>query len=185
MHIYLHGFASSPQSAKAVLLGQWFADHGKGADFACPALPISPAEVMQLFVDRLHLSPADTLIGSSLGGFYATVLAERFGCKAVLLNPVVHAARDLATRVGSNKSYHDGTTFEFTARHVDELRSLEMGSITFPSRYFLVAAKGDEVLNWEEMVKFYSGAKQKILEHSDHGLSDFGGYISEVARFGK
>jgi uncharacterized protein len=183
MHVYLHGFASSPNSAKAIQLGTWFADHGKGAGFACPALPISPVEVMRLFVDRIHLQPSDTLIGSSLGGFYATVFAERFGCKAILLNPVVHASRDLAKRLGVNANYHDGQSFKFTQEHVDELRSLEIGAISFPQRYFLVAAKGDEVLNWQEMVKFYSGAKHKVLEKSDHGLSDFADYIDEVATF--
>jgi uncharacterized protein len=183
MHVYLHGFASSPQSAKAIQLGKWFADHGKGASFACPALPISPVEVMRLFVDRIHLQPSDTLIGSSLGGFYATVLAERFGCKAVLLNPVVHASRDLAKRIGKNTNYHDGQSFDFTQEYVDELRALEFGAISFPQRYFLVAAKGDEVLSWQEMVKFYSGAKHKVLETSDHGLSDFEQYIDEVATF--
>jgi uncharacterized protein len=185
MHIYLHGFASSPESAKAKMLGQWFADRGRGADFASPPLPISPAEVMRMFVESIHLQPGDTLIGSSLGGFYATVLAERYGCSAVLLNPVVHAARDLATKVGTNLGYHDGQKFDFTVRHVDELRALEMGAISFPDRYFLVAAKGDEVLRWQDMVNFYSGAKKKVLEGSDHGLSDFAEYIDEVAQFSR
>jgi uncharacterized protein len=183
MHVYLHGFASSPQSAKAIQLGTWFTNHGKGADFAYPALPISPAQVMRLFIDRIHLQPSDTLIGSSLGGFYATVLAEKFGCKAILLNPVVHASRDLAKRIGKNTNYHDGQSFLFTQQHVDELRALEMGAISFPQRYFLVAAKGDEVLNWQDMVKFYSGARHLVLDGSDHGLSDFADYIDEIASF--
>jgi uncharacterized protein len=183
MHVYLHGFASSPKSAKAIQLGTWFAEHGKGADFACPALPISPAQVMRMFVDHIHLQPSDTLIGSSLGGFYATVLAERFGCKAIVLNPVVHASRDLAKRMGKNSNYHDGQSFQFTQEHVDELRALEIAAISFPQRYFLVAAKGDEVLSWQEMVKFYSGSTHKVLEKSDHSLSDFADYIDEVASF--
>jgi uncharacterized protein len=183
MHVYLHGFASSPQSAKAIQLGAWFTRNGKGASFASPALPISPVEVMRLFVDRIHLQPSDILIGSSLGGFYATVLAERYGCKAVVLNPVVHASRDLVKRVGTNTNYHDGRRFEFTLEYVDELRALEIAAISFPDRYFLVSAKGDEVLNWQEMVTFYSGAHHKVLDESDHGLSDFEKYIDEVATF--
>jgi uncharacterized protein len=183
MHVYLHGFASSPQSAKARQLQSWFADHGRGASFAAPELPISPADVMRLFVDRIHLQPSDTLIGSSLGGFYATILAERFGCKAILLNPVVHASRDLVKRVGKNTNYHDGNSFDFKLAYVDELRALEIAAISFPERYLLVAAKGDEVLNWREMVNFYSGARHKVLEKSDHGLSDFADYIDEVAAF--
>ena len=183
MHVYLHGFASSPLSLKGKLLSEWFVRHGKGHDFAAPDLPISPAEVMRLFNDHIHLTPADTVIGSSLGGFYATVLAERFGCHAVVLNPVVHASRDLAQRIGTNKNYHDGRSFEFSAKYVDELRSLEMGAITFPQRYFLVAATGDEVLDYNEMVAFYSGAKHLIIQGSDHGISDFEKYVSKVARF--
>jgi uncharacterized protein len=183
MHIYLHGFASGPRSAKAQQLSQWFNHRGKGANFACPVLPISPAKVMELFVHHIHVQPSDTLIGSSLGGFYASVLAERFSCKAVLLNPVVHASRDLAKKVGRSKNYHDGSEFMFTQEHVNELQGLEFGAISFPERYFLIAAKGDEVLNWQDMANFYSGAKQKILPSSDHAISDFADYIDEVGAF--
>jgi uncharacterized protein len=183
MHIYLHGFASGPSSAKAQQLSQWFIGHGKGANFACPLLPVSPAKVMELFVHHIHIQPGDTLIGSSLGGFYASVLAEQFSCKAVLLNPVVHASRDLAKKIGRNKNYHDGSEFMFTQEHVDELRGLEFGAISFPERYCLIAAKGDEVLNWQDMTKFYSGAKQIVLPTSNHAISDFANYIDQVAAF--
>ncbi len=187
MIVYLHGFASSPHSAKAAMLAQWFADHGKGAAFAYPPLPNSPAEVMRLFVDQLHLQPGDVVIGSSLGGFYASVLAERFGCKAAVLNPVVHASRDLGQHVVAHKgqftNHHTQTKFAFGESEIDALRALEFAAISFPERYLLVAAKGDEVLNWQDMVKFYSGAKQIVLEHSDHGLSDFDAIIDQVGAF--
>jgi predicted esterase YcpF (UPF0227 family) len=123
------------------------------------------------------------VVGSSLGGCYATWLAEQIGCKAVLLNPAVQAARDLAGQVGPQLGYHDGEPFEFKAAYVDQLRGFQVARISRPGRYFLVAAQGDEVLDWKEMVAAYPGARHKILAGSDHGLSDFESYVDEVLSF--
>ena len=182
--IYLHGFRSSPQSFKARLLGRRMAELGRGADFVCPQLPASPAAAVALVLDEIRPQPQDTLVGSSLGGYYATWLAERCGCRAVLLNPAVHAARDLATQVGTHAMYHDsGRAFVFEPGYVDELAALEVGAPTAPQRYLLVAATGDEVLDWREMVARYPGARHIVVEGSDHGLSDFESLADEVLRF--
>jgi len=126
-----------------------------------------------------------TVIGSSLGGFYATWLAERLGCRAVLINPVVHAARDLATQVGSHRTFHGGEPFEFLPEYVEELARAEAGIpvLTRPERYFLLAATGDEVLDWREMRARYAGCRQRIIEGGDHGLSDFADWLPEVLAF--
>jgi len=182
--IYLHGFRSSPQSFKAQLLGRRMTELGRGADFVCPQLPASPAAAVALVLDEVRPQPQDTLVGSSLGGYYATWLAERCGCRAVLLNPAVHAARDLATQVGTHAMYHDsGRAFVFEPGYVDELAALEVGAPTAPQRYLLVAATGDEVLDWREMVARYPGARHIVVEGSDHGLSDFESLADEVLRF--
>jgi predicted esterase YcpF (UPF0227 family)/prolyl-tRNA editing enzyme YbaK/EbsC (Cys-tRNA(Pro) deacylase) len=183
MILYLHGFRSSPQSTKARMLAEACA--ARGLQFACPQLPASPkasAAIMQQLV--AGKDPAQVcLIGSSLGGYYANWLAEKIGCRAVLLNPAVHAARDLATQVGVTTAYHSNDPFEFKAEYIDELRALEVANITQPQRYFLIAAKGDEVLDWREMTAHYDHARHKLLEGSDHGLSDFADYIDEVLAF--
>jgi predicted esterase YcpF (UPF0227 family)/predicted GNAT family N-acyltransferase len=200
MILYLHGFRSSPDSAKARLMAGAMAERGLAADWCCPQLPASPAAALDLALgllrDRLGApaavgggddSPADrlTVIGSSLGGFYATWLAERLGCRAVLLNPVVHAARDLSTQVGSHRTFHGDEPFEFLPGHVDELARAEadIPVLTRPERYFLLAATGDEVLDWREMRDRFAGSRQRIIEGSDHGISDFADWLPEVLEF--
>ena len=124
------------------------------------------------------------VVGSSLGGFYATWLAEQGVSKTVLLNPAVHAARDLAMQIGSHAAWHDpNQTLVFEPGFVDELRALATGGPTQPQRYYLLAAKGDEVLDWQEMVARYPGVQLRLLEGSDHGLSDFAVHMDGVMRF--
>ena len=192
MILYLHGFRSSPQSLKARLLGQAMARRGLSAQWACPQLPASPAAAMGLALECAQqalgrgLQPADlTVIGSSLGGFYATWLAERLDCRAILLNPVVHAARDLATQVGSHRTYHGDEPFKFLPGYVDELGQAEstIHALTHPERYFLLAATGDEVLDWREMQRRFAGCRQRIIAGGDHGISDFSAWLPEVLAF--
>ena len=184
--VYLHGFRSSPASFKARLLGEALAARGRSAEFHAPALDVSPARAVAAALEVCQrYAPAElTLIGSSLGGYYATWLAERLGCRAVLLNPGVFAARDLSLYVGPQTMFHDpAQSFEFKSEYIAELRALEVGAITRPERYFLVAATGDEVLDWREMVKKYTGCRMKVIPGSDHGLSDFPAHLDEVLAF--
>jgi predicted esterase YcpF (UPF0227 family) len=181
--IYLHGFRSSPKSFKAQLLARRMAELGRASDFVCPQLPASPKAAIALVCDEIAPDAADTLVGSSLGGYYATWFAERFGCRAVLLNPAVDPADGLAAHVGVQTMYHSDEPFEFRPEYVDELRVLRLGALADPSRCFLVAAKGDELLDWRDMVARYPGSRHRILEGSDHGLSDFADYMDEVLAF--
>ena len=181
--VYLHGFRSSPKSFKAGLLADRMAQLGRAADFVCPQLPPSPLEAIALVRESVAPAAEDTLVGSSLGGLYATWLAEGLGCRAVLLNPATHPSRDLRGYTGPQTMYHSDERFDFRPEYVDEMRALEVGLITFPQRYLLIAAKGDELLDWREMVAHYPGARQKVLEGSDHGLSDFADYVDEVLAF--
>ena len=181
--VYLHGFRSSPHSFKARILGERMAAMGRASRFLCPQLPASPAAAVAEVAARYGLQPGDTLVGSSLGGFYATWLAERYGCRAVLLNPAVNPARDLAGFVGVQRMYHTEEPFVFREEYLDEFRALEVGAITFPERYLLIAAKGDELLDWREMVARYPGAHAIVLEGGDHGLSDFDSLAGRVLEF--
>jgi predicted esterase YcpF (UPF0227 family) len=190
MILYLHGFRSSPTSMKARMMADAMAERGLAAEWACPQLPASPREAIDLAmgIARRQLEGADnpralTVIGSSLGGFYATWLAEQLGCKAVLLNPAVEAARDLATQVGEHHMYHSDAPFVFLPEYVDELAAIHAPRITQPDRYFLVAATGDEVLDWREMRDRYADCRQRIVQGSDHGLSDFAQWMPEVLEF--
>lgn len=161
------------------------------AQWRCPQLPVSPAQALQLALDQAHdlansskASVKDiTIVGSSLGGFYAIVLAEQLGCKAVLLNPAVHAPRDLATQIGDHLTYHDQKPMAFLPGYVDELQAMAVSSITNPERYLLIAATGDELLDYKEMIAFMTGAHMTVVQGSDHGLSDFAQQMPSVLSF--
>ncbi len=185
MILYLHGFRSSPLSTKTSLLARRMQALGRGDEYFCPQLPASPQAAIALALEiASKVNPSElTLIGSSLGGYYATWLAERLGCRAVLLNPAVHAARDLASQVGVKTQYHSNEAFEFKSAYIDELKALAVARITHPERYFLIAATGDELLDWREMVAQFPGARQRVIPGSDHGISDFAHYADEVLAF--
>lgn len=185
MIVYLHGFRSSPQSFKARLIGERLQALGLGDVYRCPQLPASPRAAIELAADIVAGVPVEqlTLIGSSLGGYYATSLAERLGCRAVLLNPAIKPPRDLEKYVGVTTAYHSNERFEFRREYIGELEALAVERITRPERYFLIAATGDEVLDWHEMVAHYPGARQCVIEGSDHGLSDFAQYLDPVLAF--
>jgi predicted esterase YcpF (UPF0227 family) len=123
-------------------------------------------------------------VGSSLGGFYATRVAAKMQCKAVLLNPAVNPARDLAKFIGEQNSWHDpNDRFFFKPEFIDELRGLDAGPITRPENYLAIIAKGDEVLSWREMLARYAEAKVKLIEGSDHALSDFDDHLPDIFEF--
>ena len=184
--LYLHGFRSSPASTKARMTAAAVAGRYPNVTWLCPALPPSPQQATAEVLRATAAWPLATtaVIGSSLGGFYATWLAERWGCKAALLNPAVHPARDLAAHLGDQTVWHDPEThFVFEAAYVDELKTQEIARITQPERYFAVIAKGDEVLDWQEMTGHYAGATIKLLEGGDHALSDYDQHLGAVLDF--
>ncbi|MFT5532796.1 MAG: putative esterase YcpF (UPF0227 family) [Burkholderiaceae bacterium] len=185
MILYLHGFRSSPQSFKARVMAQRLQALGRHAEFICPQLPASPRAAMALAQQQVGgIDPATlTVIGSSLGGFYATWLAEQLGCRAVLLNPAITPLNDLQKYIGSTTQFHSDEPFEFKPEYIDELGAIAVAQITQPTRYLLLAATGDEVLDWRQMVAHYPGAVQHVIEGSDHGISEFPDYVDEVLAF--
>ena len=184
--LYLHGFRSSPQSTKAQMMAARVqADH-ENVRWWCPQLPPSPREAMALIQRGTADWPADQMavVGSSLGGCYATALAQQRGCRAVVLNPAVDPARDLAAHIGEQTAWHDPAEhFFFRPEYIDELRALQTGPLTHPERTFAVIAKGDELLDWREMTARYASARIRLLEGSDHALSDFDAHIDAVQEF--
>jgi predicted esterase YcpF (UPF0227 family) len=183
--LYLHGFRSSPQSNKSRKLAAWVGEHRPDLVWWCPQLPPSPAAAMALLYATVDQWPRDgiAVIGSSLGGCYATAVAERTGCPAVLLNPAVDPARDLQSQIGATTAWHSDEPFFFRAEFIDELRALTPAVLSRPERYFAIIAKGDEVLSWREMCERYRGSPMKLIEGSDHALSDFDAHLPEVVRF--
>lgn len=178
--LYLHGFRSSPQSFKARRLLAWLAAHRPEVQAWCPRLPPSPREAIALVEHGIADWPphGSVVLGSSLGGFYATVISERHAWPAVVLNPAVDPARDLAQYIGEQTAFHSPEErFFFRAEFIDELRAIAPGPLQGPERYGAVIAKGDELLDWREMAARYAGAHVRLLEGGDHALSDFDAHL--------
>ena len=185
--VYLHGFVSSPRSKKAVLLGDYLRNVATGVDYVVPEMHHRPARAVAQAAAACERVPvADlTLVGSSLGGFYATVLAERMGCRAALLNPAVRPHAHFHKHLGPQKNMYTGEEFTLTQQHVDELKAMQPAAITRPGRYWLFVETGDEVLDYREAVDFYSGALQTVVRGGDHTLTSFPEHVPELVEWAK
>ena len=180
--VYLHGFVSSPSSRKATMLGDYVRNCVSGIDYVVPELHHRPALAIGQVAQACAAYPpgALTLVGSSLGGFYATVMAERLGCRAALLNPAVHPHRHFGRYLGIQKNLYTGEEFELTVEHVGELMALDPAAITRPERYWLIVETGDEVLDYREAVAYYAGACQTVVRGGDHALGSFPEHVPEL-----
>ncbi|MEJ8854624.1 YqiA/YcfP family alpha/beta fold hydrolase [Variovorax robiniae] len=185
--LYLHGFRSSPNSTKAQVMARSVAASHPEVQWWCPQLPPSPREAIDMVMRGIASWPRDSMavVGSSLGGFYATYVAGMTRCPAVLLNPAVDPARDLAHHIGTQVQWHDPSQqFYFRPEYIGELKALEVGQLPRPERCLAIVAKGDEVLDWREMSARYPGSRIKLLEKGDHALSDFErAHLDEVMAF--
>ena len=158
-----------------------------GLQWCCPQLPPSPQQAFSLIQELTAAWPAEgcAVIGSSLGGYYAAALANtRPRWRAALLNPAVAPARDLAAYIGENRQWHrPDESFYFRPEYVDELRALQPGPLTHPDRWWALIAKGDELLDWREMLARYGLGRSLLLAGSDHAISDFERWQPELIRF--
>ena len=184
--LYLHGFRSSPQSAKARQMAAHVAQHHPQVRFWCPQLPPSPQAAMALVAQGVAAWPGSAMavIGSSLGGFYASWVAQHKGCPSVLLNPAVHPARDLERYIGEQTAWHDPSEhFYFRPEYIDELRALDTSGHAPAAPELAIIAQGDEVLDWREMAGRYPQARQIVQEGGNHALDNFGDYLACVVAF--
>ena len=141
--LYLHGFRSSPQSTKARQVAARVQAQHPGVTWWCPQLPPSPREAMDLVMQGIAGWPRESMavVGSSLGGFYASWVAQQTGCPAVLLNPAVYPARDLTQYIGEQTSWHNPEDhFFFKPEFIEELRALDAGPLRQPRRCFAIIA---------------------------------------------
>ena len=185
--VYLHGFNSSPQSVKGRAIARAAAGLPAPPRFHVPELAHRPAQAMRdvcAWIESASVNPQDlALVGSSLGGYYATWLAERYGAKAVVINPAIRPAEDLRPFIGPQRNLHTGIGYDLTVAHFFELEALEVARITRPERYFLLVRTGDEVLDWRAAAAFYAGAFQYVAGGGNHGWEDFDAEVASVLRF--
>jgi predicted esterase YcpF (UPF0227 family) len=182
--VYLHGFNSSPASHKAQVLKSHMEGRGLGDRYACPALPDTPAEALRVIEQAIagREPRSVTLLGSSLGGFYATWFAETRGYRAVLVNPAITPHVGLAAYLGPQKNLYTGVPYELTQAHLEGWRKLLVEKVD-PERYLLLLETGDEVLDWREAARKYAGARSVIRDGGDHTLKSFPEHIGRILAF--
>lgn len=183
MIVYLHGFNSSARSHKAQVLGRFMREQGLASDYACPDLPPLASEAIRE-IEKLDLNRVSCFVGSSLGGFYATWLAEKHAGKAVLINPAIDPHVGLRAYLGTQKNLHTGEPYELTEAHLQEWKQLYVPRIT-PSRYLLIVETGDEVLDYRRAVERYAGAEQAVIEGGDHSLQSFPRHLPRLMEFSR
>ena len=184
MLIYLHGFNSSPVSHKAQLLKRYLEERGLADQYCCPELPHLPRRAIGVIETEIakHARTPVTLIGSSLGGYYATYLAERHDLRAVLINPAVYPHHGLRAYLGVQRNLYTHQPYLFTEDHLRQWEQLYLSSIR-PQRYLLLAETGDEVLDYREAVEKYRGAHQIVIEGGDHSLKSFPEHLTLILEF--
>jgi predicted esterase YcpF (UPF0227 family) len=157
----------------------------EGIDYRVPALHHRPARALAQIREACREVPAWdlTLVGSSLGGFYATAVAEASGCRAALLNPAVHPHAHFARYLGPQRNLYTGESFELTQAHVDELAAMDVARITRPERYWLFVETADEVLDYRDAVAYYDGALQEVVTGGDHSLVSFPERIPDIVEW--
>jgi uncharacterized protein len=184
MLVYLHGFNSSPHSHKARVLERYMSERGLHGQYACPALSaLGSAAIAE--IEALMAREAGKpvcFVGSSLGGFYATYLAEKHAAKAVLINPAIEPHIGLRAYLGEQRNLHTGEPYLLTEAHLRDWQRLYVERIT-PSRYLLIVETGDEVLEYREAVKRYAGAEQVVVEGGDHSLQSFPDHLPRILEF--
>ena len=182
--LYLHGFNSSPRSAKATQFRQWLSEHHPDVEMIIPQLPPYPAEAAEMLESIVLAHGGETfgVVGSSLGGYYATWLAEKYLLRAALINPAVIAPISLQKYLGPQTNLHTGKPFEFTEEHIARLRALEAPEIT-PGRYFLMLETGDEVLDYRNALQRYAGCRQAVFEGGDHSFTRFPEMLPQLFEF--
>ncbi len=184
--LYLHGFRSSPASTKAQTIARAVAQCDPPVLWCCPQLPPSPRQAMQEVAALVADWPRGRMavVGSSLGGFYASWVARHTGCRSVMLNPAVSPARDLRNHIGAQTQWHaPSERFYFQAAFIDELRLLASEGSTPSGPELVVMAQGDEVLDWRDMRDRYPKAQHIIIPGGDHALGNFSEHLGAVMAF--
>lgn len=184
--LYIHGFLSSPQSAKARLTGDWLRENQPDWSYECPALSSYPAQARKTLEQICERLRDDTvyLVGSSLGGFWATYLAELYGFPAVLVNPAVMPQRRFAGLVGQPlKNYHTAETYTLRQVDLDELEACQPKTLRDTDLYWLMVQTGDEVLDYRLAVEFYLGCRQTVEHGGNHTYEGFENWLAEIVEF--
>jgi predicted esterase YcpF (UPF0227 family) len=184
--LYLHGFNSSPQSHKARLIAAFMQQHNIQDLLLSPKIPVVP-EAARLFLEQLVEQTLEThqlgFAGSSLGGYYATYLAEKYNGTAALINPSVKPYETLRAYLGENRFYYENGSWDFNEAHIQQLQAMDVPAITRPERYLVLLQTGDEVLDYREAEQKYQGSKLIVEQGGDHAFTGFERYLEQILQF--
>ncbi|MFL2840711.1 MAG: YqiA/YcfP family alpha/beta fold hydrolase [Pseudohongiellaceae bacterium] len=188
--IYLHGFKSSPRSQKALSLIDYaqnelidWIDQGK-LELLVPTLPYKPEQAVALIEKLILSSVRPVLIGSSLGGFYSIYFAEKFNCKAVLVNPLVTLQESLADSfLGHHTNLYNGDEFDIEISDAEYLMTLERANIVQQDQYLLLLETGDEVLDYRKALEKFPKAEQVVIAGGNHRFENFEKYLTKIIEF--
>ena len=183
--IYLHGFLSSPQSKKALQTVEYCNQFGMESFICVPELDASPDQCVAQ-ISKLIESRAGNevfLIGSSLGGYYATYLAEKYNLKAALINPAVCPYQFWDTHLGEHRNYYSGKLQCVTEVHIDELRKMDIADLKYPRNFLLLAQKGDETLDYRQAADKYKSSSSIIQENGNHSFENFDRELPNIFDF--
>lgn len=191
--LYIHGFLSSPLSAKAQKMQQWLKQHRPDIAFYCPQLPPYPKQCATILDNLIKAIDSDEeersnkaiyVMGSSLGSFWATWLAERYQLQAVLINPAVDIRQLMPSYLNIElKNYHHSDVYRLDEKDFDDLLSYQVGKLNKPDNYWLLAQTGDEVLDYRLAVERYKGCHQTIELGGDHSFQKFEDFIPQTIKF--
>lgn len=182
--IYIHGFNSSPASLKARQTDEWLSLHHPQIPFFCPKLSNEPDRAIRQLQDLIENAPGPTgLVGSSMGGYYATWLAEHYELPAVLINPAVKPYELMLDYLGENSNYHTGECYVLEQRHVDEVRQLEVATPLHRERYWVLLQSGDEVLDYRQAEARYAGCRMTVERGGDHSFQRYERHLPAIYEF--
>jgi len=183
--LYLHGFNSSPNSKKARLTKEWFACRVPDVDFLCPVIPPFANAAVDVLENEIALleDRAVHLIGSSMGGFFATCLIEKYDLKGVLVNPAVNPARGMKALLGKNKNFQGTDFWMLESCHIDEYRDNTYERIKNKSNYLVLLQSGDEVIDYRHAAEYYAGCSVIIEQGGNHSFTNYRYYLNEIYQF--
>ncbi len=188
--LYIHGFNSSPQSLKAEQTKAYLAINYPEVTFHCPQLATSPQAVIRQ-LDSIIQQVADnstwSFIGSSLGGYFASYLAEKYQRLAVLINPAIKPFELLADYIGQQENPYTGIVYHVTKAHIAELKAIEPSVPKFDSKQknntLIMVQTGDEVLDYQQAVEKYQHCRLIVEQGGDHSFINFDKKLPTIADF--